>query len=148
MAFTSKGIDIELKPSPSRPGRRTFDWDTSGPNKGNPKFGNSRAHAVISCLVSWKRGRRRGSKVEEGGTFWDESGQRGTLIWTVTHDTLATGSQLLAYAEDAGRQLVARGIIASLTAVPTRLAPGRWQLDVSWTLPGADKPLTRTLQLG
>lgn len=147
MAFTSKGVDIELKPSPGSPGRWTFDWDTAGPNKGNPKFGSSRAHAVITCLVNWKRGRRPGSKVEEGGAFWDETGQRGTLIWTVTHDTLATGGQLQAYAEDAAQQLIARGYIASLTAVATRLEPGRWRLDVSWTLPGADKTLTRSLQI-
>lgn len=136
MAFTSTGTDIAFKESPSAPGRFTFDWDASG----NPRFDDDRAHAVITTLVSWKRGRAPGQKIEQGGYYWDETGQRGTLIWTVKHDTLATKSQLEAYAEDAGQQLVSRGIIKSLSATATRLSPGRWRLDVEWTLPDGRTP--------
>jgi phage gp46-like protein len=136
MAFTSSGKDIALRESPSAPGRFTFDWDASG----NPRFDDDRAHAVITTLVSWKRGRAPGQRIEQGGYYWDETGQRGTLIWTVRYDTLATQSTLVACAEDAGQQLVQAQVIKSLTARASRIGPGRWRLDVEWTLPDGRRP--------
>lgn len=143
--FRPLGIDIALKPSQRRPGRFDLDWETSGPNKGNPRFDNDRQHAVLTLLTARKRGRRVGSRVEEGGYYWDETGERGTLIWTVQYDRLATASQLRAYAEDGGAQLVARGIVETLTAEPERQSPGRWRTFVEYTLPGGRRPPGVTL---
>lgn len=136
--FRAVGIDIALKQSDRAPGRWDVDWESSGPNKGNPRFGDERHHAVLTLLLAWKRGRRLGTKIYEGGYYFDTKGTRGTLIWTVQYDLLATASQLKAYAEDAGQQAIARGIIAKLTAEARRLSPGRWRLDVAWVLPGPD----------
>lgn len=123
-----------------------YDWDisASGPNKGNPIAESTATHAVLTTLLSQKRGTRGGSKTAEGGCYGDPSGRRGTLLWTVTQDKLATPSQLKLFAEDGGQQLLDLKRIGSFSASATRVGPGRFRLDVSWTLPSgvAASPLS------
>lgn len=128
----------------------TFDlsFSQSGPNRGNPVLDDSRAHAVLTTLLSWKRGRRPGAAAAEGGYYFDTAGRRGTLLWTVSQDRMATPSQLQTYAEDGGQQLLDLGQVGSFTARAVRLAPGRFRVDVSWTLPGGASVPPLSLPLG
>ena len=137
--FTSGGADITLVDSQRNPGRMDFVFDDSGTNKGNPRFDDTRTHSVLTTVMSRKRGKAPVSRVEEGGYYWDDTGFRGTLAWTIKFDRLATRSQLVAAAEDAGGQLVADKLITSLTAEAYRVnaQKGRWRLDLAWTLPNS-----------
>lgn len=135
MAADLSGKDIALAQSTSQPGRFDFDWVTSGPNKGNPRMTNDRAHAVGTTIISWKRGTRPGSETPEGGYYWDTAGRRGTLLWTILYDRQATRSQLIAAAQDGGQQLVTEKILTGLQAEAQRKSPGKWSLAVTYTLP-------------
>lgn len=130
----TQGRDVALVRQ-SATGKFDLSFATSGPSRGNPLLDNTRTHAVLTTLVSWKRGTRPGSQVSEGGYIWDTQNRRGTLIWTVTQDRMATPSQLKAYAEDGMQQLVDSKQIASFTAAATRVRPGQLRVDVSWANP-------------
>lgn len=136
MALTSVGPDIKLKRLDT--GRFDFDMSTSGSNKGNPQLDSSRTHAVMTTLFSRKRGKRAGDPTESGGYYFDTSGRRGTLLWTVLYDRNSTRSQLIAAAEDGMQQLVDEKFITSFPQPEARrigLAPGKWGLSVQWTTP-------------
>lgn len=139
MALTSQGPDVALQ----RTAGGKFDWKVSrsGPNKGNPEMSADRTHAVISTVFSWKRGRRPGDKSESGGYYWDESGARGTRLWTVVQDTSSTRSKLLACTEDAKQQLVEGRYITDLQADAQRLGLGlgRWAATIGWRTPQGDR---------
>lgn len=139
MAMQFVGNDVVLVRN-ERNGKFDLQVSTSGPNKGNPVLDSTRTHAVLSTVTSWRRGFRPGSLTPEGGYYWDTSGSRGSLIWTVSQDRLATPSQLQSYAEDAGQQLVNLRFIASFKARVQRRAPGRFITIVSWTLPSGNAP--------
>lgn len=146
MALTSQGPDIALKRNPAT-GRFDFDVSQTGTNKGNPRLTDDRTHAVMTTLFSWKRGARAGDKVESGGYYWDRSGRRGTLLWTVIQDTDATRSQLLSAADDARQQLVDDRLITSLNAEAERAPVSgglrRWSLYVTYTLPTGERKSER-----
>ena len=141
MALTSIGPDVALKRNDST-GRFDFDVSTSGSNKGNPKMDSTRTHAVMTTVFSWKRGKRAGDRVESGGYYWDTSGRRGTLLWTVVQDTAATRSRLLSCADDARQQLINERYVVALSAAPTRvgIGLGRWLMPIQWTTPQGDNP--------
>ena len=130
MSFSPTGVDIELVRNINT-GRFDLDFETSGPNKGNPRFSNSRSHAVLSILVSKKRDPITG----DGGYYFDRTGTRGTFLYKVRYDRLSTGSQLKSYAEDGGQQLISRILITSFSSSPTKKPNGGWNLSVSWSTP-------------
>lgn len=134
MALQHTGSDVALVRDEST-GKFDLSFSTSGPNAGNPVLDETQTHAVLSTLLSWRRGTRPGSQTPEGGYFWDAAGRRGTLLWTVTQDRLATVSQLSAYADDGGQQLLDLRLLASFNAAAARVAPGRFLVTVSWTTP-------------
>lgn len=121
-----------------------FDWimSTSGANKGNPVFDQTRTHSVLSTLTSWKRGTRPQSKQAEGGYYWDATGQRGTLLWTATQDKQATRSDLIAYAEDGGTQLVNLNYISAFTVDATRRRAGAYTVYFTWITPSGEQSQT------
>lgn len=140
MALQFNGPDVALVRQ-DRSGKWDLDISTSGPNNGNPRTDSSRTHAVLTTLLSWKRGKRPGpSSPEEGGYYYDATGRRGTLLWTVTQDRLATPSQLQAYAEDGGQQLINLHYLASFKASASRRARGKLVVTVQWTLPSGTAP--------
>jgi len=133
MALQFTGRDVALTRTAAN--RFDFVFSTSGPNKGNPVLDDTRTHAVLTTLLSWKRGTRPGARVPEGGYYWDTVGRRGTLLWTVSQDRLTTLSQLEAFAQDGGQQLIDAQQIASFTARAQRVGPGRFRLNVTWSNP-------------
>lgn len=112
------GDDIALKITPR--GKYTFVW-----KGGNPVFDRRGQYAVLVTLCTKK-----------GWYYWDSTGKFGTLLYTVKQDRLSTGSQLASYCADAGQQCQAAGVITKLTAVPTRLRPGVWQVKLDWEAAG------------
>jgi len=136
--FTQSGVDIALQRQDST-GKFDMVLETSGGNLGNPKFEDTRAHAVLSTLMSRKRGQRPGDQTQGGGYYGDAQNRRGTLLWTVTQDRTATGSQLVAYAEDGGQQLIELRMLSSFQAKATKLSPAKWRLDCRWMLPDGTK---------
>ncbi len=130
MAFTPSGVDIALKRNPLN-GKFTFDWDPQGSNKGNPKFNNSRENSVLIILHSHKRDPEKGT----GGYYFDKTGRRGTFLYKVNQDRLATGGLLQGYSEDGGQQLISKKIIQTFTSTAQRLRPGSWVLFVTWSVP-------------
>lgn len=144
MALQFTGRDVALVRDDAT-GKFDLSFSSSGPNKGNPVLDNTATHAVLTTLLSMKRGRRPGSQNAEGGYYWDGSGRRGSLLWTVSQDRLATPSQLRAYAEDGGQQLVDLRYLASFEATAARRAPGKFALSVLWRLPSGTTPFSVTL---
>lgn len=137
-ADLTQGRDVALVRNPSN-GKFDVSFATSGPNRGNWILDNTATHAVLTTLISWRRGRRPGSAVEEGGYYFDAQNRRGTLLWTVTQDRLTTPSQLQAFAEDGMQQLADRKRIASYTVRAQRLRPGQFRVDVTWALPDGQR---------
>mgnify|MGYP001171497684 FL=1 len=136
--FRQTGVDIELVKNDAT-GKFDAKVSTSGPNIGNPAFSNTRSHAVLTTLMSRKRGQRPGDQVQGGGYYGDPQNRRGTLLWTVTQDRTITGSQLVAYAEDGGRQLAEMRLISGFTARALKLGPAKWRIECAWTLPDGSK---------
>lgn len=134
MALQFTGRDVALVRDAAT-GKFDLDFSAEGPNRGNPVLDDTRTHAVLTTLISWKRGTRPGAQAQEGGYYYDPNNRRGTLIWTVTQDRLATPSQLKAYADDGGQQLLELKQIASFVATGRRVRPGQLRLDVTWTTP-------------
>lgn len=125
----SQGRDVALV---RREATGRYDLDFFA---GNPRLDDTRTHAVLTTLMSWKRGTRPGSRSAEGGYYFDPQNRRGTLLWTVSQDRMSTPSQLKAFAEDGMQQLVDAKLIASFTASARRVRPGQFRLDVTWTNP-------------
>jgi phage gp46-like protein len=138
MALTSKGSDIVLVRNDAT-GKFTYRMSASGTNKGNPEFDDSRTHACMTTLFSWKRGKLPGDSAPQGGYYWDTAGRRGTLLWTVKYDRQATRSDLISAAQDAGQQLVDDKLIVNYSVDAQRLGVGRWLLLFGWTLPTGDR---------
>jgi len=134
MSFSQAGVDLLLQRNPAT-GKFDLVRDVAGPNVGNPRPDDTRVHAVLTTLVSRKRGQRPGVAAQGGGYYGDNQNRRGTLLWTVTQDVRATGSQLQAFAEDGGQQLVELRMLQGFVARPTKLAPGKWRIDCAWSLP-------------
>ncbi len=139
MALQFTGNDVALVRNAAN-GKFDLQFSASGVNTGNPVLDSTRTHAVLTTLISWQRGTRPGAQQPEGGYYWDATGQRGSLLWTVAQDRLATPSQLVAYAEDAGQQLLNLAYISGFSASAQRRAPGKFQLSVQWTLPSGNQP--------
>ncbi len=138
MAFQQSGVDAALRRNDAT-GKFDLVLATSGPNIGNPNYDNTRTHAILTTLISRKRGQRPGSQVQGGGYYGDPQNRRGTLLWTVTQDRTITGSQLVAYAEDGGRQLAEMRLISGFTARALKLGPAKWRIECAWTLPDGSK---------
>ncbi len=130
----SQGRDVALVRREAT-GRYDLDFSSTGPSRGNPRLDDTRTHAVLTTLMSWKRGTRPGSRSAEGGYYFDPQNRRGTLLWTVSQDRMSTPSQLKAFAEDGMQQLVDAKLIASFTVSARRVRPGQFRLDVTWTNP-------------
>lgn len=143
MALQFTGRDVALQRTAS--GKFDLVFSKSGPNKGNPVLDNTCTHAVLTTLLSKKRGIRPGSQSAEGGYYWDTTGQRGTLLWTVNQDRLATPSQLKAYAEDGGQQIVDLRYLASFEASAQKRGPGNFLLTCKWFLPSGTTPISVSL---
>jgi len=140
MALTSTGSDIAIKRNAN--GLYDFDWDTAGPNTGNPKFDDTRANAALSQVMQHARGRADGESIEQGGWYWDKAGTMGSLLWTVKNDRLATGSQLESYAEASLQHLVVARMLAAAAAkarrLPSKTGRGRWELELFIAPPSAN----------
>jgi len=123
MAFQHTGSDIELTKNESN-GKFDIAWSTKGANKGNPIFGNTRAHTVLSLMISRK-----------GQYYWDTAGTRGSLLYTVKQDITTTRSQLISYSEQAIQPAVDSLVIKSFSADATRVKVGTWNLTINWSDP-------------
>ena len=132
MALQHTGRDLALRRDPLT-GKFDLVISSAGPNRGNPVLDDSRTHAVLTNLMSRKRGSRLGSQ-PQGGYYYDPTGSRGSLIWTIGQDKLSTPSQLRAYGEDVGARLVDAKQIRSYRVSASRVGAGKFRLDFAWTL--------------
>lgn len=108
MAFTSNGRDMAVRINPLT-GKLRRIWDTSGPNKGNPRFDNSEAHAVYVSVFCQR------------GAWWaDATGTFGSLVYTLFSDAKATPQKFVSYAQDGLDPLVTAGRITEAEAYATR----------------------------
>lgn len=108
MAFTSTGRDIAVRVNPLT-GKLRRVWDTSGSNKGNPRFDDTEAHAVYVSVFCQR------------GAWWaDSTGTFGSLVHTLFSDAKATPQKFVSYAEDALAPLVTAGRIADPKAYAER----------------------------
>lgn len=97
MAFTSQGTDIAVTTNPAT-GKLRRVWDTTGSNKGNPRFDSTEAHAVYISVFC-----RRAQ-------YWgDPTGTLGSLAYTVFSNPKITPAALVSYVNDGLSPLV-RGI--------------------------------------
>ena len=135
MALQHTGRDIALQRDPLS-GKYDLVFSASGPNKGNPVLDDSRTHAVLTNLLSQKRGSRMGS-APQGGYYYDPTGSRGSLLWTISQDKLSTPSQLRSYGEDVGERLLNRKQIRTYRVSASRIGSGKFRLDFAWSVPGS-----------
>ena len=136
MALQFTGGDIALVRKECT-GKFDHVWSSAGPNAGNPVLDNTRSHAVLTTLVSRKRGTRPGSQTPEGGYYYDPQNRRGTLLWTLTQDRLSTPSMAESFTQDNKQQLLDIKAITSFTTKTTRTTPGKLKIQVTWTNPDA-----------
>lgn len=138
MSFSSKGRDIETVVD-----RRTGKVDIQV-STGNPVFGDSRVHKVMSRLV------------EHRATWWaDAAGQQGSQLHTVKSLRRTAPSELEAFARDAlAPLLTAREILPPIGARDLRVEPtvdralGRASIYIGWSTPGgADESVRYALRL-
>lgn len=139
----SQGQDVALRRTAL--GKFDLDFIASGPGKGNPKLSNDRTHAVVTTMFSKKRGRRPGSRVQQGGYYFDSAGRRGTLLWSIVLDRGATRSELLGAGQDGGQQLLDDKLITRYNVDATHLATGRWAVQFTWSTPAGDRKETLVL---
>ncbi len=123
MSLQRTGNDIELVRNDNN-GLYDIAWSTTGANKGNPIFGNTRSHTMLSLLLS-----RRGEY------YWDNTGTRGSLLHTIKQDVLATRSQLISYSEQAIQPAIDSKVIQSFSADATKIRSGSWSLTFNWSNP-------------
>lgn len=108
MAFTSTGRDIAVRINPLT-GKLRRVFDTSGSNKGNPRFDDSEAHAVYLSVFAQR------------GAWWaDPTGTFGSLVYTLFSDAKATPAKFVSYAQDGLEPLVTAGRIADVKVYATR----------------------------
>ena len=88
--FRQTGVNIELVKNDA--------WASLMPKclpvdrtSATPVFANTRSHAVLTTLMSRKRGKGRAIRCKAVATG-DPKNRRGTLLWTVTQDRTITGS--------------------------------------------------------
>lgn len=108
MAFTSPGRDIAVTVNPNT-GKLRRVWDTSGPNKGNPRFDDTAEHAVFVSVFAQR------------GAWWaDTTGTFGSFVMTLLNDQKATPAKFVSYARDGVAPLVTAGRIADPQVYATR----------------------------
>ena len=122
-------------------GKLDFDWDATG----NPAYADDNAHRVLSLLIE-----HRPSPGSPG--YWaDETGRRGSLIYTVKNVRLAgrsggpvaTPSDLEAYVRDALGKAIDEGWIYDVVVKASLRPLTRAHLSVSWRNPGGRSELVR-----
>lgn len=107
MAFVPAGDDIAVRVGVR--GRLRRIWDTSGPNKGNPRFDTTKEHAVWISVFAQR------------GQYWaDTTGTFGSLIYTLPQDPKATPQKFVSYAQDGVAPLVTASRIQNPQAFATR----------------------------
>ena len=119
-------LDVEVVVDPRT---NKLDLQVRG---GNPVFGSSRVHKVMSRLVEHK------------GAWWaDTTGQQGSELHTVKNLRRTTPSDLEAFARDALAPLVSAGeILPPRGASQIRVEPtvdragGRARIYLGWATPG------------
>ena len=138
MPFTSKGSDIIMKRNDAV-GRLDFDWDATG----NPRYGDDNVHRVLSLLLE--------HRPSPGSPGWwaDETGKRGSLLYTVRNVRRSTPSDVEAMVKDALQKAVDEGWISDVSAKAFLRPAERARLEVRWTNPsGLTENATVRLQLG
>lgn len=95
MPFTRPGSDLAMTSQDPATGRFNFDWEY-----GSPKFDNTEAHRCLSLLVEHR------PTANNPGYWADETGKRGSYLYTLRNMTTATPSQAEAYAADAMQRAV------------------------------------------
>lgn len=139
MPITTQGSDIALQRNPTN-GKFTFSMASDG----NPTLTNSAEHQVLTQLVEW-----RGVPGDPG--WWaDTTGEHGSRLRTIKHDKTSTASQVEQYVLEALQPLVDRRVILgppALTARANRVAPGRFTVDITYSVPG-QKPQSLRVTVG
>ena len=108
MSFVPGGDDIAVRVDPIS-GRLRRIWDTSGANKGNPRFDSSKENSV--WISVWSRRNQ----------YWaDTTGTFGSLVYTLLQDPRATPQKFVSYAQDGLQPLVTASRIVNPQAFATR----------------------------
>ena len=90
MAFTRPGADMAMTNQDGATGLYSFEWAY-----GDPVFDDTQEHRVISLLVE------HAPSPNNPGYWADETGRRGSLLYTLRNVTTATPSKAEAYAAQA-----------------------------------------------
>jgi phage gp46-like protein len=115
MPLSDDGGDVALVRNPLN-GRFDLDWDD-----GNPVFDDSKMHTVLSLVL------------ESQAKWWaDQTGKRGSRLYTLRNDTRTTRSELIAILQEALAPAIADGRIRDLVVTADRVAAGRYAFDLGW----------------
>ena len=136
MPFTSPGQDVAMRRNPST-GKLDFDWDATG----NPRYSDDNVHRVLSLLVE------HAPSPGEPGWWADETGKRGSLLYTVKNVRRSTPSDVEAMCVDALQKAVDEGWVSDVSARATLRPVDRARVEVSWKNPGGI-PATARVALG
>ena len=126
MSFTRRGSDLAMTNQDGGTGLYNFAWAF-----GDPTFDDTEAHRVISLLVEHRPSPRH------PGYWADETGRRGSLLYTLQTLTSATPSQAEAYAADALDWAVADNAITyERSGIQARRKGTGLALSVAYTATG------------
>jgi phage gp46-like protein len=95
LPFTRPGSDMAMTKQDPSTGLYNFDW-----SNGDPLFDDTQAHRCLSLLIEHR------PTPEKPGYWADETGKRGSYLYTLRNITNATPSQAEAYAADAMQKAV------------------------------------------
>jgi phage gp46-like protein len=134
--FTSSGRDVAMVRDLVT-GRFDFDWDATG----NPRYSDDCVHRVLSLLLE--------HRPSPGFPGWwaDDTGKRGSLLYTVKNVRRSTPSDVEAFASDALQRAVDEKEISDVVARAFLKPVGRARVEVSWKTPGG-RPASVAVALG
>ena len=119
-------------------GRLDFDWDETG----NPRFSDDNVHRVLSLLLE--------HRPSPGSPGWwaDETGRRGSLLYTAKNSKRSTPSEIEAMARDALQKAVEEGWISDVSVRAHTRPAERAHIEVRWKNPSGDRPAPLRVPLG
>lgn len=132
MPFTAKGQDVAMRRNEAV-GRLDLDWDATG----NPRYSDDNVHRVLSLLLE-----RRPSPGLPG--WWaDETGERGSLLYTDKNLTRTTPSEVESHCRDALRKAEDEGWVSDVRVKAFLRPADRARVEVAWKNPGGKDEAVR-----
>ena len=114
-------------------GRLDFDFDETG----NPAFSDTNTHRVLSLVIEHRPSPSSPSQAASPGWWADETGERGSLLYTLKNLRRRTPSEAESMVRSALQKAVDEGKISDVDARSFLSPATRARIEISWRNPGS-----------